>query len=209
LTNVFFQNELQILKELAAEFSLANPALAPLLKGKMADPDVERLLEAIAFQNAMLRRKLDVDFPELINKLTHLILPHYVRPVPATTIGAFTPNATCGKTELIPAGTQIASAPVDGTSCRFTTTCDVEVHPLELIDAQFTQQPGHAGQIRLSLALSGTSLSRWRPEKLRFFLSGDHASASELYLLRGRRPAPHRGSFSTTPCGDVSYSRRI
>ena len=183
MANDYFQDQLYILKELAAEFSVANPALAPLLEGEMTDPDVERLLESIAFQNAMLRRKLDIDFPELINKLTHLILPHFLRPIPASTIVAFTSKANRSEPELIPAGTQIASAPVDGTSCRFTTTCDVEVHPLELIDASLTQKPGHAGQIRLSMALSGTSLSRWQPEKLRFFLSGDHASASELYLL--------------------------
>jgi len=186
LNNLFFQSELKILKELAAEFALANPALAPLLDGEMTDPDVERLLEAITYQNAMLRRKLDADFPELINKLTHLILPHYLRPIPANTVIAFNPNSTLKKTVTIPSGTIVASAPVDGTPCRFTTTCDVELHPLELIDATFLKQAGSAGLIRFSLALNGTTLDIWEPEKLRVFLSGDLASASELYLLFSR-----------------------
>ncbi len=186
MTNHPYNAELKLLKELAAEFSLANPALAPLLEGEMADPDVERLLEAIVYQNAMLRRKLDADFPELINKLTQLVLPHYLRSIPASTIIAFTPNTSLRKTVLIPAGTVVASAPVDGTPCRFTTTCDTAVHPLELVDADLVRQSGNSGQIRLSLALNGTSLADWQPGKLHFSLSGDHASASELYLLLSR-----------------------
>ncbi len=186
MTNHPYDAELKLLKQLAVEFSLANPALAPLLEGEMADPDVERLLEAIVYQNAMLRRKLDADFPELVNKLTHLILPHYLRSIPASTIIAFTPNVAMRETVLIPAGAVVASAPVDGTPCRFTTTRDVAVHPLELVDADLVKQARNSGQIRLSLVLSGTSLAEWQPEKLRFFLSGDHASASELYLLLSR-----------------------
>lgn len=181
--NVFFQDQLQLLKELATEFSLANPALAPLLEGQLADPDVERLLESIGFQNAMLRRKLDLDFPELVNRLTQLILPHYLRPIPASTVVAFTQTDPDGVIEQVPAGTQIASAPVDGTACIFTTTRGVEVQPLELTDVQIVRQSGRGGQIRLSLELRGGALKRWKPEKLRFFLHDDHASACELFLL--------------------------
>ncbi len=183
MTNQFFQNELKILKELVAEFALANPALAPLLDSEMSDPDVERLLEAIIYQNTMLRQKLEADFPELINKLTHLILPHYLRPIPASTVIAFCSEKALKKTATIPCGTVVSSAAVDGTPCRFTTTGDVELQPLELVDATLLKQAGSAGLIRLSLALNGITLDLWEPKKLRFFLSGDHDSACELYLL--------------------------
>lgn len=187
MTNHFFHAELNLLKELATEFALANPALAPLLDGSnRTDPDVERLLEAMAFQNAMLRRKLDSDFPELIHKLTQLILPHYLRPIPASTMIGFTQQTGGRQTTTIPAGTQLDSAPVDGTVCRFRTTADVELQPLEIADASFVQQPGRAGEIRLSLELHGLPLSGWRPGKLRLFLAGEHASACELYLLLNR-----------------------
>ncbi len=187
MTNHFFHTELELLKELATEFALANPALAPLLDGSnRTDPDVERLLEAMAFQNAMLRRKLDNDFPELVHKLAQLILPHYLRPIPASTVIGFTPADDGGQTSTIPAGTEISSAAVDGTPCRFRTTADVDLHPLEISDATFVQQPGRAGEIRLSLKLHGLSLSGWRPEKMRLFLAGDRAAACELYLLLSR-----------------------
>ncbi len=92
LTKNSFQLELSRLRELAAGFADANPALAPLLNGSMTDPDVERLLDAVAFHNDLLERKLRVDFPKLIHQLADIILPHYLRPIPATTVIGFTPK---------------------------------------------------------------------------------------------------------------------
>ncbi|HJV65158.1 MAG TPA: type VI secretion system baseplate subunit TssF [Geomonas sp.] len=189
MTNPFFQAEVDLLKNLAAEFASANPALAPLLGQPGSDPDVERLLEGVAFQNALLRRKLKHDFPELVHTLVQLILPHYLRPAPATTIIGFTADGMRGGPVTIPAGTQFASAPVDGTLCHFTTTAAVEVHPLELTDATFLQRPSCRGELRLSLALCGVPLAEWHPGSLRLFLSGDHATAAALFLLLSRQLA--------------------
>lgn len=183
MADYFFLSELKLLKELAPDFGRAHPGLAPLLDGEFADPDVERLLEAVAFQNSMLKRKLEDDFPELVRTLVQLILPHYLRPVPATTIIAFTTHTTSGESPTIPAGTQIASVPVDGTACCFTTASEVKIHPLEICDASFTKQSGRVGEIRLSLALKGLTLECWQPETLRLFLAGDCSLATELYLL--------------------------
>lgn len=186
MTRKYFNSELSRLKELAAEFAAANPALAPLLNGPLADPDVERFLDAVAYQNCLLDRKLGVDFPELIQKLANLILPHFLRPVPATTIVAFTPEPARGQTVKIPAGTQLASTPVDGTTCRFTTTCALDVHPMELVDVVSIQTSVRAAEIRLMFTVHGCDLSRWRPESLRFFLADDHAVATDLYVLLSR-----------------------
>ena len=62
--NKYYQEELQNLRELAVEFSKVHPALAPMLSGPSTDPDVERLLEGVAFLTGLLRGKLDDDFPE-------------------------------------------------------------------------------------------------------------------------------------------------
>ncbi len=175
--------DLNQLKVLATEFAEANPALAPLLNGPMTDPDVERLLDAVAFQNSLLCRKLETDFPELIRELAQLILPHFLQPVPATTIVAFTPQPSLGQSIIVKAGTLLASTPVDGTSCRFTTSCDLEIHPLELTEAAIHQTSSGAAEIRLSFTLRGLTLSRWRPQALRLFLAGDRACTTELYRV--------------------------
>ncbi|MEE9556699.1 MAG: type VI secretion system baseplate subunit TssF, partial [Candidatus Adiutricales bacterium] len=87
-----YQQELQNLKELAVEFSKAHPALAPMLSGQTQDPDVERLLEGVAFLTGMLREKLEDEFPEIIHGLLDLIFPHYLRPAPSTTMIALIRN---------------------------------------------------------------------------------------------------------------------
>jgi len=175
------------LKELGAGFANAYPSLAPRLGGPMTNPDVERLLEGVAFQTAMVRRKLEDDFPEIVHDLVRLVLPHYLRPVPATTIIAFTPNPSLGQSVSIPAGTQLSAVPVDGTSCRFSTAYDVELHPLELLDAVIVQPSGKAPEIKLTLSLTGLTLSQWRPKSLRLFLSGEYVPAADLYYLLSRR----------------------
>jgi type VI secretion system protein ImpG len=91
--NRYFQEELTHLKELGKDFSKAHPAVAPMLAGATPDPDVERLLEGVAFLTALLRQKLDDEFPEIINELMQLIWPHYLRPIPSSSFIAFTPNS--------------------------------------------------------------------------------------------------------------------
>ncbi|KIE41133.1 type VI secretion system baseplate subunit TssF [Geobacter anodireducens] len=200
-----FQEELVRLKELGAEFAAAHPALAPMLGGPSADPDVERLLEGVAFQTALLRQKLDDDFPEVVHDLVRLVAPHYLRPVPATTIVAFEPKPSLTRSRLIPAGAELASIPVEGTRCLFRTTSPVELHPLELLDATFAQPAGSAPAVTLSLSLTGLPLDHWEPRSIRFFLAGDHARATELFLILSRHlkriviTAEERGASASLP----------
>ncbi len=183
LTKNSFHLELSRLRELAAGFADANPALAPLLNGSMTDPDVERLLDAVAFHNDLLERKLKVDFPKLVRQLADIVLPHYLQPIPATTVIGFTPKPNQEQSVTIPAGTQLSSAPVNGTPCCFTTTVDLDIHPLVLRDATIIQTSGRNAEIRFSLTSTAQSLSHWQPRSLRLFLAGDRASATELYQL--------------------------
>ena len=185
--NRYYQQELSYLKELAVEFSKAHPALAPMLSGQSQDPDVERLLEGVAFSAGLLRQKLDDEFPEIIHGLMDIIFPHYLRPIPAASILTFSPKPGLKESLVIPQGTSIASIPVEGTPCIFSNCFDVTVHPLRLADARLVEQPGQAVQIRLSLELTGVNLTSWGPpERLRFYLGGSYVDASNLYLLLNR-----------------------
>jgi len=181
--NRYFQQEMAYLRDLGEAFSKAHPAVAPMLSGPSADPDAERLLEGVAFLTALLRQKLDDEFPEIIHEMIQLIWPHYLRPIPSTSIVAFTPKPTLKESMTIPAGIHIASVPVDGTSCLFRTCYDVDVHSLTLLEASFVEPPGRPPAIKLLLELRGLKLSDWQPEVLRFFLAGGHSTAADLYFL--------------------------
>jgi len=184
--NRYFQEELDNLKDLGGEFSKAHPALAPMLSGRSSDPDVDRLLEGVAFLTALLRQKLDDEFPEIIHELVQLIWPHYLRPLPSTSIVAFNPKPTLKQPMVIPPGTQVASAPVEGVSCLFQTCYPVEVHPLRLLEASFVETAGQPPAIRLMLELKDANLADWQPQALRLYLAGDFPTAADLYLLLRR-----------------------
>ncbi len=188
-----------------------------MLSGPSTDPDVERLLEGVAFLTALLRLKLDDEFPEIVHELIQLIWPHYLRPIPSSTIMAFTPKPMVKQSLVIPAGIHVASVPVDGTSCFFKTCYDVEVHPLTFLDASLDQTGGRPPTVRLRFQLNGPKLSAWEPRSLRFFLADDYPSASNLYyLLRHRlrriiiEPEEGGAPFSLSPesLKPVGYSER-
>jgi len=182
----YYQQQLLDLRELAKEFSKAHPALAPMLSGKTSDPDVERLMEGVAFLAGMLRRKLDDEFPEIVHGLIQLIFPHYMRPIPSTTIISFRPKPGLKEAIKVPSGVEIGSIPVDGTSCIFKTCSDLEIYPLNLVDAKLLERPGSPSQISLTLELRNMSLSSWETEKLSFYLGGNYPDAANLYFLLSR-----------------------
>jgi type VI secretion system protein ImpG len=110
-----------------------------MLAERGGDPDVERLMEGFAFLTARIRERLDDDVPEVIHTLTDLLLPHYLRTLPACSIVEFTPVAgalrTRQRSRAAPSSRpprsrapRAASAPPrTSTSCPLTVLTDVVV----------------------------------------------------------------------------------
>lgn len=201
----YYEQELTHLRDLAAEFSRQNPALAPMLSGPATDPDVERLLEGVAFLVGMARQKLDDGFPEFIQELARILFPHYLRPIPCTTILVFSATGKLNEPALVPAGVEISSVPMEGTECTFRTCYEVEVYPIVLQDVQLIKKPGAPTVIRLSFELNGMTLGQWRAPSLRLFLGGSFLDASKLFLVLSRYlqdiivGAPGAGSCRLSP----------
>ncbi len=179
----YYQRELSHLRDLAADFAKAHPAVAPLLSGQSADPDVERILEGTAFLSGLIYEKLDDDFPEIVHGLIQLIFPHYLRPIPSSTLIRFTPKRSLMESITVKAGTAIDSVESEGTRCTFTTSYDVELHPLSLVGGGFEALGGDRGRLTLSFGLTSIDLSAFKAGKLRFHLGGDYAEASRRYWL--------------------------
>ena len=179
--NRYYQDELALLKGLGAEFSKTHPALAPMLSGQTSDPDVERLLEGTAFLTGLVRHKLDDEFPELLHGVINLLAPHYLRPLPSASILLFTPRPTLREPLLIPAGTEVASVPVEGTSCVFKTCFDIEALPLRIKSSAMEQRAGLPPRITLHFELAGIPLASWTQKRIRLYLAGGIPQGSELY----------------------------
>jgi len=178
-----YKNELAILRDYTADYVTKHPDMASMVSGHMADSGVERILEATAFLNAYLQMKICDDIPEVIHELTESLHSWDMRPIPATTIVAFSHKPELKQPLLIAAGAEVASVPVQGTQCRFKTCFDVTAHPMTLLNASFFQSSGQAPSIRLQCELNGIGLSGWKVDTLRLFLGDEYAAACDLYLL--------------------------
>ncbi|MBF0170494.1 MAG: type VI secretion system baseplate subunit TssF, partial [Nitrospinae bacterium] len=186
MLNRYYEQELAGLKDLAVEFSRAHPTLAPLLGGASTDPDVERLLEGVAFLSGQIRQKLEDEFPEVVQTLAQLFFPHYLRPIPCASVVAFSPKMKLDASLAVAAGTELASVPVDGVRCRFRTCFPTRVDPIRLTGARLDQSPGQPAAVELGFTLEGVDLVTFAPTDLRLFLSGGYADATRLYYLLQR-----------------------
>lgn len=182
--NKYYQDELQFLRELGEEFARAHPAAAHYLSGPGRDPDVERLLEGVAFLTARVRQKLDDEFPELTHGLMSLLWPHYLRPVPSMTILEFAPvMQALRQSQVVGRGTEVHSVPVEGTPCRFRTCYNLALHPLSLEEVAVETRTSGLSSLRLGFRLwNQAKVESLRLDRLRLFLHGDAAGTYALYL---------------------------
>ena len=194
----YYQSELSYLRDLGREFGRVFPVSAEQLADKSTDPDVERLLEGFAFLAARVRERLDDDVPEIIHTLTDLVLPHYLRPVPACSIVEFTPPPGSLRTrQKIARGAELAANASEGTACRFRTTSDVDLLPLRIENASLDMATPSTPALKLQFQTQDPGRHEvFKPAGVRLFIH--HAQANDsttlfLWLMRYVKSVTLRG----------------
>ena len=148
----YYEDELAFLREMGAEFSSAYPGIARELGLGGHDPDVERLLQGVAFLCGRIRQTMDAEFPELLYPLLGHIFPQALRPAPCAVVLEFKPRPNMFRgVDVLKAGAEVLSIPVDGTACRFRTAYETPLLPLTVEQVR-SSVPG-AGQALLTVAL--------------------------------------------------------
>jgi type VI secretion system protein ImpG len=180
----YYESELQYLREMGKEFSLLHPSTAGLLAEKGSDPDVERLLEGVAFLTARVRERVDNAVPEVVHGLMQLLLPHYLRTIPPTSIIQYEPSIKSLRgIHTVAEGTRVSSKAIKGTSCEFRTTMPVDLLPVKLEDAVLDHTRANFPVVRLRMLTSEPGMPILaRKEGLRFLLHGEVGLASTLAL---------------------------
>ncbi len=191
----YYNRELDFLRRMAQDFAAAHPRIAGHLRlsgDAMDDPHVARLMQGVAFLNARTARKIDDEFPELVDTLLEVLYPHYLAPVPSMSVVRFRPSAEMTGPHRVAAGSMLETEAVDGETCRFRTCYPVTLWPIELADAAMLGQPlaapanpeaeGASAALDLTLRClpDGMTFSELQPDRLRFYLRGP---ASQVYAL--------------------------
>ena len=200
----YYNQELQHLREMGAEFAQQFPKIASRLRMdglEVGDPYVERLLEGFAFLAARVQLKLDAEFPRFTQRLLEIVYPNFLAPTPAMLIAQLQPDLGDGGLAAgvtIPRGAMLRSAPSrgTGTACRFRTAQDTTLWPIELTEATYfthaTQLPlasvpewrKYASGLRLKLrAGPGLAFSQLAPADLRIHCTGIDEIAYRLHEL--------------------------
>ncbi len=140
-----YEAELRYFRETSNEFAAAYPKIASRLgmDGQtVADPYVERLIEATAFLSARVGLKLDAEFPRFTGHLLDIVYPGYLAPTPSMMVASCYPDLTddsLAKGRLITRGNALRTkqAVGQGTHCEFRTSRDLKLWPLEVKRAQY------------------------------------------------------------------------
>ena len=203
----YYNQELVDMRELAGEFAKAHPKIGGHLDGEaneVADPYVERLIEAFCLLAARTQVKLDAEYPRFAGRLLEVIYPNYVAPTPSIAVARMYPTKKevgLEKGFLVPRGTMLETRIPEGerTACHFRTGQDVTLYPLEIVEARLTGTPPDIPaleryvpadrQVRgaLRLRLRTTNATRIADlqglDRLPIYLPGDEHVASHLFEL--------------------------
>ncbi len=185
MSNTYYQDELRYLRDVGPEFAQANPEIARSLADRGSDPDVERLLEGMAFLSGRIRQKLDDELPELTASMMDLLWPHYLRSVPSMSILEYQPDIDALRGPLhVEAGSEYSSVPIDGTRCKYRASWPIVLRPWSLKSVRLETEAAKPVRLVLTLeAASAAVLEDLELDSVRFHLSGDPATASTLYAL--------------------------
>jgi type VI secretion system protein ImpG len=195
----YYNRELAFVRKLGAEFAQANPKIAGRLRwsAEMSeDPHVSRIIEAFAFLTARIRHKIEDEFPEITESLLNILYPHYLAPIPSAAIVQMAIDRAQAKLITgyrVPRGSSLETELIDGQPCRFRSTYDVALWPIEVAAARYEGQPFAAPPGTVPAGTEAVVRLRFRTfapdvrfqqltiDSWRFFLNGQGQFIFELY----------------------------
>src|SRR5450432_3581855 len=147
----FYNRELTLLKEQAAEFAEEYPGIAERLGGLIGDrldPMIGGLLEGSAFLAARVQLKLKHEFSEFTTNLLEQLVPHYLAPTPSALLAQVQPkfgDPALREGRVIARGAYLDAAYRElerNIACRFALAAPISVWPFEIVNAEYFAAPG-------------------------------------------------------------------
>lgn len=149
-----FLAELEALEKFRISYTAEHPSV-PLAHD---DPDVRRLIEAMAFFTARTRRAAARSLDESVQRIFHQQFPSLLGPVPAMAMLRATPGPTFVEPAEIPRGAEVLLRRPPGDDgeperlFRFRTTARLRILPLQVDSADIIPLRGRGHRILLRLS---------------------------------------------------------
>ncbi|MCO6538095.1 MAG: type VI secretion system baseplate subunit TssF [Gilliamella sp.] len=175
-----FHDEIVFVRDIAHDFAKVHPQLLQFIIEDEKDPDVERLIEGLAYITSQLKLKLKSGLPELIQSLLVLLWPSYLKPIPSLTIlEASVHDKTASA--MLRKGNEIKYQATGEVSYAFQTCRDLLVTPLVIQDLQLSH---HLQQNSLIIDfVLDSDLKLNNLNDLQFYLGEDSYVGSILYMM--------------------------
>ena len=193
-----YERELAFLRSHAEEFGRRYPRVAGRLavSGEvLQDPHVERMIQAFALLSSRIHKRLDDDFPLFAESFLDLLYPHYLRPLPSSSIACFDVGGSASqqsRATTIARGTQLHTRPLRGVACKFRTTSEAQLLPVRVASVSFrgtttaptgTDVPRQATatlSIQLELTSPQASWAALGTDRIRLYVDGDPSLVTAL-----------------------------
>lgn len=203
----FYNQELTFMREMAAEFAKKHPKVAKRLGLEgidVADPYVERLIEAFCFMSARTQLKLEAEFPIFTQRLLNIVYPNYTSPTPSMGVVQLFPKLNEGDLSqgyTIPRNSAFLSRiPANEvTRCEFRNSHEVTLWPIIIKEARLTSIPpdisdleAHRitysrlkGALRLKLKTEGDKVFSQLSglDRLPIYITGDERLVSHIFEM--------------------------
>lgn len=194
----YYERELVAIRKLAAEFAEANPKVAGRLRVSAEtadDPDVERLLEGMAFLAGRVQQRLDEEAPDLSDALLDLLCPHLLAPIPSMTTVQLSPRPGDTGAARVVRGTPMQTQAVRGEVLHYQTCHESVLWPVTIAAAKLASLPvqaphnpqaiGVAAVLRLTLTTSSPDVSfeSLALDRVRIHLRGSGAMGIQVLEL--------------------------
>mgnify|MGYP003641536087 FL=1 len=194
----YYQRELSFLRREGADFAQQYPQIARRLDvagDTVTDPDVERLIESVAFLTARIQHVIDQEFPIIPTAMLDILYPQFSTPIPSMAIAQFRPPEEAGKLTTgltVERGRQFfaASGEKGAPVVRFRTCYPATIWPLQPSYAGFddsypeiVQAERARSLFRLRLRSTGPGFAVLGVERLRVYLAGIELLTDRLYQM--------------------------
>ena len=192
----YYERELQYLRKSGQEFAKQHPKVASslgLTPTSSSDPQIERLIESFAFLTSTLQRKYDDQFPLMSQTMLRILYPQLVAPIPPMSIAQFHIDPSKGKSttgQIIKRSSSLYVQTNKGTPCRFKTSYDLTLWPLDIVDTQIV--PGanydfcssfcdYPYVLKIKLKTKAKKLKEYQINSLCFYIDADYFIANWMF----------------------------